>query len=96
LNFVAAGIAFSTSSAFQGLGNTIPPLFSSMARVTLFVVPAIILSHRAGFEIREVWYLSVGTQVLQACLSLFLLWCELRKKLVFSQTAGFTPEVAAS
>jgi putative MATE family efflux protein len=96
LNFVAAGIAFSTSSAFQGLGNTIPPLFSSMARVTLFVVPAIILSHRAGFEIREVWYLSVGTQVLQACLSLFLLWRELRKKLVFSQTAGFTPEVAAS
>lgn len=95
-NFVAAGIAFSTSSAFQGLGNTIPPLFSSMARVTLFVVPAVILSHRPGFEIRQVWYLSVGTQILQACLSLFLLWRELRKKLVFSEGTGFSSESATS
>jgi Na+-driven multidrug efflux pump len=96
LNFVAAGIAFSTSSAFQGLGNTIPPLFSSMIRVLLFAVPALILSHRAGFEIREVWYLSVGTQIFQACLSLFLLWRELRKKLVFSEASDFTPGIATS
>jgi Na+-driven multidrug efflux pump len=96
LNFVAAGIAFSTSSAFQGLGNTVPPLFSSMARVLLFAVPALILSRRAGFEIREVWYLSVGTQVFQACLSLFLLWRELRKKLNFSEAPGFAAGIATS
>lgn len=94
LNFVAAGIAFSASSAFQGLGNTIPPLFSSMIRVTLFAVPAVILSHRAGFEIRQVWYLSVGTQIFQACLSLLLLWRELRKKLTFSEETGFAPGIA--
>jgi MATE family, multidrug efflux pump len=94
LNFIAAGIVFATSSAFQGLGNTIPPLCSSLIRVTLFVVPALILSRRAGFEIREVWYLSVGTQVFQACLSLFLLSRELRKKLVFSETPDFAAGVA--
>ncbi len=96
LNFVAAGIVFSTSSSFQGLGNTIPPLVSSLIRVTLFAVPALILSRRAGFEIRQVWYLSVGTQVFQACFSLFLLWRELRRKLVFAEAPGFGPGVAAS
>src|SRR6266446_8639591 len=30
-NFVAAGIVFTTSSVFQGIGNTWPPLISSMA-----------------------------------------------------------------
>ena len=43
------------------------------------------LARRAGFEIRWVWYLSVGSQIFQACLSLFLLWRELRRKLVFAE-----------
>jgi Na+-driven multidrug efflux pump len=93
-NFVAAGIVFSTSSAFQGLGNTIPPLGSSLIRVSLFVVVALILAHRVGFEIREIWYLSVATQVFQACLSLFLLWRELRRKLIFSEPPAFAPGIA--
>lgn len=29
LNFISAGIVFTTSSVFQGIGNTLPPLFSS-------------------------------------------------------------------
>src|SRR5947209_17952027 len=29
-NFIAAGIAFTSSSAFQGIGNTLPPLIRSM------------------------------------------------------------------
>src|ERR1700719_3126165 len=41
LNFVAAGIVFTSSSVFQGIGNTWPPLFSSMTRLLLFVLPAI-------------------------------------------------------
>ena len=89
LNFVAAGIVFSSSSVFQGIGNTIPPLLSSMTRLVLFVLPLLILSRRAGFEIREVWYLSVGSQIVQACLNLVLLRRELRKKLFFSETTGF-------
>src|SRR5205807_1186283 len=39
-NFIAAGIAFTTSSAFQGIGNTLPPLISSMTRLVLFALPA--------------------------------------------------------
>ena len=38
-----------------------------------------------GFDIREVWYLSVGTVVLQMCVNLFLLRHELRKRLRFDE-----------
>ena len=85
LNFVAAGIVFSTSSVFQGLGNTLPPLLSSMSRLFLFALPAFWLSHKAGFVLTTVWYLSVASQLFQACLNLFLLWRELRQKLVFPE-----------
>src|SRR6266536_2085309 len=39
-NFVAAGVVFTSSSVFPGLGNTLPPLFSSMTRLILFALPA--------------------------------------------------------
>src|SRR5213595_3732312 len=61
LNFVAAGIVFTTSSVFQGIGHTLPPLFSSMTRLILFALPAVLISRTPGFEIRHVWYLSVGS-----------------------------------
>ena len=96
LNFVAAGIVFSSSSVFQGIGNTIPPLLSSLTRLVLFALPLVILSRRAGFEIREVWYLSVVSQVFQACLNLFLLRRELRKRLVFPEAGDFAPSGAIS
>lgn len=85
LNFVAAGIVFSSSSVFQGLGHTIPPLLSSLMRLFLFALPAVWLSRQPGFEIRYLWYLSVASQLLQACVNLFLLRRELRKKLVFPE-----------
>src|SRR5213079_1862942 len=65
LNFISAGIVFTTSSVFQGIGNTLPPLFSSMTRLILFALPALLISRTPGFEIRYIWYLSVGTIVLQ-------------------------------
>jgi Na+-driven multidrug efflux pump len=88
LNFVAAGIVFTASSVFQGIGNTLPPLASSFSRLLLFALPAWVISHRPGFEIRQVWYLSVASQVLQACLNLWLLRHELRRKLVFADGAA--------
>ncbi len=96
LNFVAAGIVFASSSAFQGLGNTLPPLFSTFTRVALFVGLALWLSHRTGFDIHEIWYLSVGTQIFQACLNLYLLWRELGKKLTFTASPDTTPGIAAA
>jgi putative MATE family efflux protein len=91
LNFVAAGIVFTTSSIFQGIGNTWPPLFSSMTRLLLFVVPALLVAHTPGFEIRHVWYLSVASQVLQAIFNLLLLRRELRKKLKFEGLDDLMP-----
>src|SRR5207248_1584108 len=47
-NFVAAGIVFTSSSMFQGLGNTVPPLLSSASRLVLFALPAVLLSQKPG------------------------------------------------
>jgi putative MATE family efflux protein len=83
LNFVAMGIVFTSSSVFQGIGNTLPPLISSMTRLLLFVLPAALLSRLPGFQIKHVWYLSVASILFQACVNLLLLRREFRKKLTF-------------
>jgi putative MATE family efflux protein len=95
-NFVAAGVVFTSSSIFQGLGNTIPPLLSSASRLFIFALPALFLSYRTGFEIKVVWYLSVGSQLLQACINLLLLRHELHKKLKFDDGADFIPASATA
>ena len=92
LNFVAAGIVFTVSSVFQGIGNTWPPLFSSMTRLILFALPALMLARKPGFDIKYVWYLSVASQVFQACFNLFLLRHQLRNKLAFTETPAFGSE----
>ena len=84
-NFVAAGVVFTASSIFQGIGNTLPPLLSSMTRLLLFALPAIVVARQPGFQIKYVWYLSVASQVLQACINLLLLRREMRRKLVFEE-----------
>src|SRR2546430_1595806 len=95
-NFVAAGIVFTSSSMFQGLGNTIPPLLSSASRLILFALPALWLSRTAGFDIKLAWYLSVGSQLLQACMNLLLMRRELQRKLRFGDGADFVPASATA
>ena len=87
LNFLAAGIVFSSSSVFQGIGNTVPPLLSTASRLVLFALPAALLSRMPGFQIRQVWYVSVASQVLQACFNLLLLKRELGRKLKFEEVS---------
>src|SRR5258708_20822268 len=96
LNFISAGIFFTTSSVFQGIGNTLPPLFSSLTRLVLFAVPALLISRLPGFEIRELWYLSVGSTVFQMCINLLLLRHELRKRLRFGGPDDFIPASATA
>src|SRR5213075_3337171 len=96
LNFISAGIVFVTSSIFQGIGNTLPPLFSSMTRLVLFALPAMYISRRPGFEISYVWYLSVGSIVFQMCINLLLLRHEMRKRLRFDESEDFTPASATA
>ena len=96
VNFVSAGIVFVSSSVFQGIGNTLPPLFSSLTRLVLFALPAIYISRTPGFEIRHVWYLSVGSIILQMCVNLLLLRHELRKRLRFDEPDTFIPASATA
>ncbi len=96
LNFISAGIVFTTSSVFQGIGNTLPPLFSSLTRLMLFAVPALLISRMPGFEIKELWYLSVGSIVFQMCVNLLLLRHELRKRLRFGEPEDFIPASATA
>ena len=95
-NFVAAGVVFTSSSVFQGLGNTMPPLLSSATRLIIFWLPALMIARTPHFEIKYIWYLSVGSQVLQACFNLLLLRRELHKKLRFEEGADFIPASATA
>jgi putative MATE family efflux protein len=83
LNFVAMGIVFTSSSVFQGIGNTWPPLISSATRLLLFAVPAVVMSMRPDFYIKQVWYLSVASILVQAVVNVLLLRREFGKRLVF-------------
>jgi putative MATE family efflux protein len=86
-NFIAMGLIFSSSSIFQAMGNTWPPLGSSATRLLIFATPAAVLSRLPGFSIREVWYLSVATVAAQAVINLALLNREFGRKLSFSEPA---------
>jgi putative MATE family efflux protein len=87
-NFVAVGLIFTSSSMFQAMGNTWPPLGSSALRLLIFATPAALLSLRPGFAIREVWYLSVATVTVQAVINLILLSREFRRKLSFAEPSS--------
>ncbi|MEP7044046.1 MAG: MATE family efflux transporter [Dokdonella sp.] len=80
-NFVASGLIFTCSGMFQALGNTRPALYASASRLLTFVIPAIWMASRQGFELRQLWLLSVATVTLQALISLILLRRELRTRL---------------
>jgi putative MATE family efflux protein len=72
-NFVAQGLIFTCAGMFQALGHTLPPLYCTATRVTVFASVAYWLSTRPGFELHEVWYVSVATVTLQAILIITLL-----------------------
>jgi putative MATE family efflux protein len=87
-NFVPSGIVFVSSSMFQALGNTIPPLVSSFVRNSLLVIPAIVMSHSAGFQLNWIWYVAVVTTALHSLLNVLLLRREYGRKLAFAPPAA--------
>jgi putative MATE family efflux protein len=87
LAFVASGIIFVSSSMFQALGNTLPPLGSSFLRIVLVAVPIFLLAGQPGFQLRWIWYLSVGSSAAQLVSNLLLLRREYRRKLAFPPLA---------
>jgi putative MATE family efflux protein len=83
-NFVGMGLIFTCSGLFQALGNTWPAMASTAARLVIFALPAVWLSHQPGFQLAQLWYLSVATVVVQAILSVVLLQIQFRKRLAFA------------
>jgi Na+-driven multidrug efflux pump len=82
-SLVASGIVFVNGSMFQAMGNTIPPLVASFARILVVLFPAILLARMQGFELRWLWYLSVAATVLQLAINLLLLRREFQVRLRF-------------
>lgn len=80
-NFLASGIIFVSSSVFQGMGNTLPPLAASALRLILFALPAYAISQQPGFQVRQVWYISVASVTIQLMVNLWLLHREFGRKL---------------
>jgi Na+-driven multidrug efflux pump len=85
-NFIAQGLIFTCSGMFQALGNTIPSLISGVTRLVAFVVPALWLARRPGFTMQQVWWVGVGTIVLQATLSIWFVRRELDRRLASMST----------
>jgi putative MATE family efflux protein len=80
-SFVGSGLIYVSSSMFQAMGNTLPPLAASFGRLLLVVIPAIVLSRMPGFELRWIWYLSAATIVFQLAAVLLLLRREFQLRL---------------
>ena len=95
-NFVAMGFVFACSGLFQAMGNTWPAMASTATRLVSFVVPAVWLSLRPGFALRQVWFLSVATVLLQALASGLMVRWQLRKRLQGFDSLGREGPVASA
>jgi putative MATE family efflux protein len=82
-SFIASGLVFVASGAFQAMGNTMPSMLASCVRVVVVAVPVLLLARTPDFQLRWIWYASVTAIALQTVVSLLLLRRELRRKLAF-------------
>ena len=80
-NFIPTGVLVTCSSLFQAMGNTWPALGSSAIRIVIFAIPAIWLSGRPGFDLRDVFALSVATVLIQTVMTVAWLRLEFRRRL---------------
>jgi len=80
--FIAQGVVFTCSGMFQGLGNTKPAMLSTAIRLTVFVPVAIWISKQPGFELEQLWVVSVATVWFQAGVSYLLLRHQFNRRLV--------------
>lgn len=86
VTFVASGVTFVTSSMFQALGNTLPSLLTSLLRLLLSVIPAVLLSRMTGFHLTWIWYLGVIAVFVQMTVNLLMLRREFRLKLAWTES----------
>lgn len=87
-NFIGMGVVFACSGLFQAMGNTLPGLLSTSTRLVTFLPAAYYLAHQPSFTLRQAWYLSVASVLLQAVVSLVLVRRQLRQRLQGFETAA--------
>jgi putative MATE family efflux protein len=94
LTFVLSGVIFVSSSMFQALGNSVPPLLTSLVRNIAVITPVVMLSGAPGFSLRWIWYIAAGSTVLHITLNLLLLRREFGRRMAgFDQvTATLAPQ----
>jgi putative MATE family efflux protein len=80
-NFIASGFVFTCSAIFQGMGNALPSVWSSATRIVSFVLPALWLAAQPGFQLVQLWYVSVASVALQAACSFLLVRRQFRQRL---------------
>ena len=80
-NYIASGLIYVSSSMFQAMGNTLPPLAASTLRTALVLGPVLWLAQRPGFRLEWAWTLAVAMTWMQAVVSLVLLRREFRARL---------------
>lgn len=80
--FVPSGLVFVSSSMFQGVGNTVPPLLTSLSRLVMVGIPLYVFAQLPTFELEWIWYVSIAATAIQMGLNLLLLRRELMKRLV--------------
>jgi putative MATE family efflux protein len=97
-NFVASGLIFVMSSMFQAMGNTIPSLVASAARIVIIAVPALWLARLPSFQLHWIWYLSAGAVWVQLGIATAFLRREFRVRLAPASREGVAvpgePELA--
>jgi putative MATE family efflux protein len=93
-NFIASGIIFVSSSMFQAMGNTMPSLITSAARIVIIAAPVLLLARMPGFSLRWIWYISAAAVFVQLALNLLLLRREFRVRLAFDPVRTVSPSVA--
>jgi len=76
--FAGSAIVFVTSSLFQSLGRTLPPLLTSTVRNIGVFVPVLWLAARPGFDLHVIWYLSAASVVLHAIANWLLVQRQIR------------------
>jgi putative MATE family efflux protein len=77
--FAGSGIVFVTSSLFQALGRTLPPLLTSTVRNAAVLGPVLWLAARPGFDLRIIWYLSLAAVVVHAAANWLLVQRQIRR-----------------
>ncbi len=87
-SFIGSGVNFVTSSMFQAMGNTVPSLVVSAARIVTVAIPSFLLARVSGFQLSWLWYLSLGSVIIQLVLSLWLLRREFARRLQFESVAA--------